>query len=72
MPIYKCDYERDSKSKYAPVFKTPDQYATKKIEMLRHDFCINVTEEDEVYIRKFKSEHEINSACKAILNKYWS
>lgn len=64
--------EKRTKTNYMPIFKDAASYADRRIEVLRHDFCVNVTAEDEVYIRQFTSEHGIDSACKNVLNKHWS
>lgn len=63
--------DHDCKDKFIPTFKNPDQYATEKIKILKRDFCVHPTDEDEKYIRQFKTEWDINAACREILNKYW-
>lgn len=63
--------ETDFVASYVPQFTTPEEFVDMKIEMLRGEFCINITEEDIVYLRSFKTENEINAAVKGILNKYW-
>lgn len=54
-----------------PVFKDATTYADTKISILRADFCVQVSDEEEVYIRQFTTEHEIDAACLTILNRHW-
>lgn len=68
----KDGWERNNKMNYMPVFKNPMKYADAKIDILRHEFCLPLTGEDEEYVRSFKTEYSIDSACKALINKYWS
>lgn len=56
---------------YIPHFTNPEEFVDAKIEMLRTEFCIHLTDEDIAYLRSFKAEHEINAAVKGIINKYW-
>ena len=63
--------EQSDRASYIPKFRNPKEYADLKIGMLKDDFCLRLTKEDEVYIHSFKTEHEIDSACRAMLNKYW-
>ena len=60
-----------NRSKCIPVFTNPDKFVDAKIEMLRAVFCIELTVDDISYLRKFKTESEINMAVKKIINKYW-
>lgn len=61
-----------ARSKYIPKFKSPKEFAKAKVKMLREEFCVNLSAEDEAYILGLKTEAEINSAFKKMLNKYWS
>ena len=56
---------------YIPEFTTAAQFVEAKVEMLRDQFCIRLTEEDIAHLKSFKTENEINTAVKGILNKYW-
>jgi hypothetical protein len=56
---------------YIPDFTTPEQFIDEKIKILREDFYINITEEDEAYLRSFKRQNEINTAIRGLINKYW-
>ena len=68
-----CSEDRDHifEANYIPKFKTPGQFITDKIEILRGQFNINLTAEDIDYLCQYKTENEINAAVKGILNKYW-
>ena len=75
-PVHKvvAAHEEDkdlARARYIPKFKNPKEFADKKIMMLREHFCINLSAEDEAFIRKRNTEHEINAAFKMMLNKYW-
>lgn len=63
--------EQSDRASYIPKFRSSKEYADLKIGMLKDDFYLRLTEKDEAYIRRFKTEHEIDSACRAMLNKYW-
>ena len=61
----------DFSPSYVPVFETPDMFVEAKVKMLRDHFKIDVTEDDIDYLRQYKTENEINTAVKTIINKYW-
>lgn len=65
-------YENELKMSCVPKFTNPETYADDKIEILRNDFCLPLTKEDEKFVRSFKTEYSIDGACKALINKYWS
>ena len=54
-----------------PHFSNTEQFIEAKIKMLQEDFRIYLTKDDIEYIRKFKTESEINSAVKIIINRHW-
>ena len=62
--------------RFSPVgvtkFTTTEEFIQAKIKMLTEDFHIYLTEEDIDYLHRFKAEHEINAAVRAIINKHWS
>lgn len=59
------------RSNYIPHFTDPEKFIEAKINMLRHEFCIQVTDEDIEHLRQFKTENDINATVKTIINKYW-
>lgn len=63
--------EGQMRSSSIPNFTTPEKFIKAKIKMLKEDFMIDITKEDEEYLRKFKTEGGINSAVKHLINKYW-
>lgn len=67
-------YESSDYSSKAPgvhMFHNAKEFQNEKIKMLRDEFCIRLTSEDERYIRSFKTENEINASVRTIINKYW-
>ena len=52
-------------------FVTPEKFIEEKVQMLREDFYINVTDDDIKYLKQFKTEVQINAAVRAIIDKYW-
>lgn len=70
--VAKDEEDKDSaRAKYIPRFKTAKEFAAIKIKMLREEFCVNLSPQDEAYFYTLKTEAEINSAFKKMLNKYW-
>ena len=76
-PIKALDDERINvndgqfRAAYIPKFRNAKEYADAKIDILRDHFCINLTREDEWYIRSFETESTINAAARTIINKHW-
>ena len=56
---------------YIPKFTTPEDFINKKVEILREQFKIKVSDEDIQHLLEFKTENDINIAIKGIINKYW-
>lgn len=61
----------DFSPSYVPTFDTPEAFIKDKVRMLRDHFKIDVTPEDIEYLSLYKTENEINTAVKTIINKYW-
>ena len=56
---------------YVPEFKTAMKFAEKKIEMLERDFKIQLTDKQKLHLKTLKTEREINSAVRQIINDAW-
>lgn len=67
---------------YAPVkpkvdnydtseFINADQYAERKIEMLKGEMCIELSEVDELHLKSLKTRGAIDACVRAMINKYW-
>lgn len=56
---------------YMPEFKTPAQYADKKIEMLERDFRIQLADKQKLHLKTLTTEREINAAFRQIINDAW-
>lgn len=56
---------------YIPKFTTPEKFINAKVEMLREHLLIELSDEDIEYLRRFKTEAQINAAVKTVINKYW-
>jgi hypothetical protein len=52
-------------------FKNPETFIDWKIEMLRDDFRIKITDEEIAHLRTFKTENSINGAVRKIMDTHW-
>lgn len=67
------DYSDDEGRLYGciPKFDRADKFIDEKVNILKDQMYIQVTDEDIEYLRQFKTEGDINAAVKRIINKYW-
>ena len=47
------------------------KYIEEKIHMIKEDFLIKLSKNDEIKIRNCKTNHEVDSICKRIINEAW-
>jgi hypothetical protein len=59
------------RASYIPSYTSPDEFISKKIEILVNDLKIKLTAEDIAHLCALKTESEINNAVKRLINKYW-
>lgn len=52
-------------------FINANQYADRKITMLKNEMFINLSAEDELHIRGLTSRGAIDACVRAMINKYW-
>lgn len=63
-------YEMD-RHDHCPVFKNPRQYAEAKLNILRNDFYIRPTREEELHLLTLQTQISIDNACLSIINHHW-
>lgn len=56
---------------YIQRFTDAEKFVESKIDMLREDFAIQLTDEDIKYLRGFKTEAQINAAVRTIIDRHW-
>lgn len=55
----------------ASEFVNADQYAERKINMLKQEMFIDISYEDEKHIRGLNTREAIDASVRAMINKYW-
>lgn len=62
------DIERNE---HCPAFKNPRQYAEAKMKILREEFCLNLTREEELHLLTLPTQISIDNAFLSIINHHW-
>ena len=57
---------------HSPMFRTPRQYAKAKIEILKNDFYVNPTKEEEAHVYTLQTRIAIDNACQSIMDRHWN
>jgi hypothetical protein len=52
-------------------FKNPEDFIEDKVRMLQEHFKIQLTTDDLTYLKKFKTENDINAAVRTIISRHW-
>lgn len=52
-------------------FVDADQYASRKVDMLKREMFIDLSDEDERHIRSLGTRGAIDAAVRGMINKYW-
>ena len=58
--------------RFEDEYKTPEEYATFKINMLRNDMCIKLSPDDINHLYSLKTTGDIDRATHTIIERAWS
>lgn len=66
------EYERQYREGWdCSEFVNAEQYAERKINMLKQEMFIDLSYEDEKHIRGLKTRESIDASVRGMINKYW-
>ena len=65
------EWKRQQNSNWDAEFITPEQYVMVKLQMLKNEMYIRVTDEEEAHLYSLKTEGDINRAVASIIDRAW-
>lgn len=66
------EWKRQQNSNWDSEFITPEQYVRVKLQMLKNEMFILVTDEEEAHLYSLKTEGDINRAVASIIDRHWN
>jgi hypothetical protein len=57
---------------HSPKFTNPAKYIKAKVKILKRDFCIKPTKEEEEHLYELATQISIDNAIQSIIDRHWN